>query len=79
VAENQKQDNSTDEKPDEVEIDTGLTKALDSFRKINEVKELSEEQQENLEKKIEIIKDRDIIEVDPPHEPEEYPVCRANS
>jgi len=74
VVENQKQDNSTDEKPDEVEIDTGLTKALDSYRKINEIKELTDEEQENLEKKIEIIKDRDIIEVDPPHEPEEYPV-----
>jgi len=74
VVENQKQDSSTDEKPDEPEIDTGLTKALDSFRKINEVKELSEEQQEDLEKKIEIIKDRDTIEVDPPHEPVEYPV-----
>lgn len=74
VAENQKQDNSTDEKPDEIEIDTGLTKALDSYRKINEVIELTEEEQEDLEKRIEKIKDREIIEVNPPHEPEEIPV-----
>ncbi len=74
VAENQKQGNSTDEKPDEPEIDTGLTKALESYRKINEVNELTEEEQENLEKRIEKIKDRETIEVDSPHEPEEIPV-----
>jgi len=74
VAENQKHDNSTDEKPDEAEIDSGLTKALESYRKINEVKELTEEQQDDLEKRIEKIKDREIIEVDQPHEPEEIPV-----
>jgi len=74
VAENQKHDNSTDEKLDEVEVDSGLTKALESYRKINEVKELTEEEQEDLEKKIEKIKDREIIEVDQPHEPEEIPV-----
>ena len=74
VTENQKHDNSTDEKPDEVEIDSGLTKALESYRKINEVKELTEEEQADLEKRIEKIKDREIIEVDQPHEPEEIPV-----
>jgi len=74
LVENQKLDNSTDEEPNEVEVDTGLTKALDSYRKINEINELTEEQQEDLEKRIEKIKDREIIEVDPPHEPEEIPV-----
>jgi len=74
VTKNQKQDDSTDEKPDEVEVDTGLTKALESYRKINEIKELTEEEQENLEKRIEKIKDREIIEGDQPHEPEEIPV-----
>jgi len=70
----EKHDNSTDEKPDEVEIDTGLTKALESYRKINELKELTEKEQDDLEKRIEKIKDREIIEVDQPHEPEEIPV-----
>ena len=38
VVENQKQDNSTDEKPDEQEIDTWLKKSLYSYIKKNEVK-----------------------------------------
>jgi len=74
VAENQKQGNPTDEKPEEIEIDTGLTKALESYRKINEVKELTEDEQENLEKKIKVIMDRETIEVNPTHEPKEIPV-----
>ena len=60
----------------EPKINAGLTKALDTYRKINEAKkELTEKEQADLEKKLKEIEDREIIEADPiTHEPVEYPV-----
>jgi len=55
----------------EEELDPGLEKALDLFRRINEVNELTEKQQAELEKKIDIIKEREIISTDTPHDPVE--------
>lgn len=56
-------------------INAGLTKALDTYRKINEAKkELTEKEQADLEKKLKEIEDREIIEDEPTHEPVEIPV-----
>ncbi len=70
VVENPEGDSSVDES---VESDAGLVKALDTYRKLIEAKELTEEQQADLEKKIKEIEGRDIIEADAPHEPKEIP------
>jgi len=57
---------------EEVEENTGLTKALDNYRKINEAnKELTEKEQADLEKKLSEIKNREIIETLPDHVPTE--------
>jgi len=53
----------------EEELDPGLKKALDLYRRIHEVIELTDKQQAELEKKIKEIKEREIIEVDSPHDP----------
>jgi len=55
--------------PAEEELDPGLEKALDLYRRINEVVELSDKQQQELEKRILEIKERDTIEIDSPHDP----------
>ncbi len=56
----------------EVEENTGLTKALDTYRKLKEVnKELTEKDQADLENKLTEIEKREIIEIDRPHEPTE--------
>jgi DNA-directed RNA polymerase I, II, and III subunit RPABC2 len=60
-----------------VELDTGLTKALETYRKLIEAKELTEPEQANLEKKIVEIKDREIIETYSPHEPKEHPAVKG--
>ncbi len=59
----------------------GLTKAMDTYRKLVEGKnkliegktELTEKEQADLEKKLKEIEDREIIEIDPIHEPVEIP------
>ncbi len=57
----------------EVEPNLGLTKAMDTFRKLNEAnKELTEKEQAELEERIKEIEDREIIETDPVHEPKEF-------
>lgn len=56
------------------EIDSGLKKALDHYRKLIETKEITESQQATLEKHIKEIEDRPIIENDAVHEPVEIPV-----
>ncbi len=56
------------------EIDSGLKKALDHYRKLIETKEISESQQATLEKHIKEIENRPIIENDTVHEPSEIPV-----
>jgi len=60
----------------EPKTNAGLTKALDTYRKLNEAKkELTEKEQADLEKKLKEIEDREIIEADPKtHEPVEIPV-----
>ena len=53
-------------------MDTGLAKSLNMYRKMIESKgTLTEEQQAELEKKIKIIQERDVVEADTPHEPVE--------
>ncbi len=56
---------------EEPEVDAGLTKALDTYRKLIEADELSEAQQSALEKRIKEIEGREIIESDAPHEPKD--------
>ena len=54
----------------------GLTKAIDTYRKLVEAKkELTEKEQADLEKKLKEIEDREIIPANPiTHEPVEIPV-----
>jgi len=60
----------------EPKTNAGLTKAIDTYRKLVEAKkELTEKEQADLEKKLKEIEDREIIEADPTiHEPVEIPV-----
>lgn len=58
----------------EPEVNAGLTKAMDTYRKLIEAKkELTEKEQADLEKKLKEIEGREIIETDPTHEPVEIP------
>ena len=61
----------------EVETNVGLTKALDTYRKLIEkkvgVEELSEKQQEGLEKRIKEIEEREVVERIEEHDPIEIP------
>ncbi len=56
------------------EADIGLTKALETYRKLIEKNELTDRQQETLENRLKEIQNRDIIETDTPHSPIEIPV-----
>ncbi len=56
----------------------GLTKAVDTYRRLMEAKELSEKEQDDLEKKIKEIEDRDIIEANSEHTPQEIPAEDGN-
>ncbi|HET6518056.1 MAG TPA: DNA-directed RNA polymerase subunit K [Nitrosopumilaceae archaeon] len=59
----------------EAEANAGLTKAMDTYRKLIEAKkELTEKEQSDLEKRLKEIEGREIIETDPTHEPVEIPV-----
>ena len=61
-----------------VEENTGLTKALDAYRKLKEAnKELTEKEQADLEKKLTEIEKREILEIDSDHEPTEFPVKKG--
>lgn len=64
-----------EEQSSEIEAETniGLTKAIDSYRKLIESKELTEKEKSELEKKLKEIEDREIIETDPVHVPKEIP------
>jgi DNA-directed RNA polymerase I, II, and III subunit RPABC2 len=61
----------------EPEENAGLNKALDTYRKLIEKKDdkepLTEKEQENLEKRIKEIEEREIIETVEEHEPAEIP------
>jgi len=63
----------------EPKINAGLTKAIDTYRKLIEAKkELTEKELADLEKKLKEIEDREIIEADPViHEPVEIPVGKG--
>ena len=56
----------------------GLAKAVDTYRKLIEVKELTEKEQHDLEQKIKLIEDRDVIEANTVHTPTEIPVEKGN-
>jgi len=57
---------------------SGLVKALETYRKLMEAnKELTEKEQKELEKKLKEIEEREIIETDSSHEPTEIPVERG--
>ncbi len=53
-------------------MDAGLAKALDAYRKLIEVDELTEQQQSDLEVRITEIEKREVIEVDVDHDPVEF-------
>ena len=61
----------------EVETNAGLNKALDTYRKLIEKKvdaePLTEKEQQNLEKRIKEIEEREIVETVEEHEPTETP------
>jgi len=61
----------------DVEVNTGLNKALDTYRKLIEKNEglepLTEKQQESLEKRIKEIEAREVVETIEEHEPVEIP------
>ena len=71
VVENSEGSESAEVQSEEPEVDAGLTKALDTYRKLIEVDELTEQQQSELEKRIQEIQSREIIESDTAHEAEE--------
>jgi len=63
---------STDEVKEESSSEKSVNTAISAYRKIKEGKlELSEKELEQLDKECKIIHDREIIEVNPGHEPTE--------
>ena len=67
-------DEAEEVKAEEVEVEenTGLTKALNSYRKLKEAnKELTDKEQADLEEKLTEIEKREIIETLPDHVPTE--------
>jgi len=77
VVNEEKQNKQVSESVEESEANEniGLEKALANYRKLMEAnKELTESEQAQLEKKIKEIENREIVEIQPPHEPVEIPV-----
>jgi DNA-directed RNA polymerase I, II, and III subunit RPABC2 len=70
-----------EEEDAEVEENVGLNKALDTYRKLIDRKDLveplTEKEQENLEKKIKEIENREVVEKIEEHDPIEIP-CEKN-
>lgn len=64
---------SVEEIPEEVEENAGLTKAMDTYRKLIEKEDLTDKQQEDLESKLKEIEAREIVEKVEDHIPEEIP------
>ncbi len=76
LSESNKQELAVEKEIEEAEVEenAGLTKALDTYRKLKEAnKELTEKEQADLEKKLTEIEKREIIEIDAVHEPTEIP------
>jgi len=69
------------ESPEEPEENAGLNKALDTYRKLIEKKDgveaLTEKEQEDLEKKLKQIEEREVVERVDEHDPIEIP-CEKN-
>lgn len=69
------------ETPEEPEENAGLNKALDTYRKLIEKKDgveaLTEKEQDNLEKKLKQIEEREVVERVEEHDPIEIP-CEKN-
>ncbi len=64
----------------ETEENAGLTKALDTYRKLFEKKgadPLTEKEQENFQKRIDAIEEREVVEKIIEHDPVEIP-CEKN-
>ena len=65
---------------DQVEENAGLNKALDTYRKLIDRKDLveplTEKEQDNLEKRIKEIEDREVVERIEEHEPVEIPCVK---
>ena len=66
---------------EEIDTNLGLTKALDTYRKLIDRKDLeeplTEKQQEDLEKRISEIEEREVVEKIDEHDPVEIP-CEKN-
>ena len=61
---------STDEVKEKADVGNSVENAINAYRKIKEgKKELTEKELEDLEKECKVIQDREIIEVDPDHQP----------
>ncbi|NIP62963.1 MAG: DNA-directed RNA polymerase subunit K [Nitrosopumilaceae archaeon] len=74
----QKEEGTTESETEaEPEVNIGLNKAIDTYKKIIEREELTEKEKEELEKRIKEIEKRDVIETDEKHEPIEIPVERG--
>jgi len=74
LSESNEQELAVEKEIEEAEENAGLTKALDTYRRLKELnKELTEKEQADLEKKLSEIKNRKIIEMDPDHAPTEIP------
>lgn len=58
---------------EQVLANAGLTKAVDAYRRLIEAKEPGEKELEDLEKKVREIEERDVIETNIEHEPQEIP------
>ncbi len=59
----------------EKDVGNSLSNALSAYRKIKEgKKELTEKELSDLDKECKIIENREIIEIDPVHEPQEIPL-----
>lgn len=58
---------------DQMLADAGLAKAVDTYRKIREAKDLTDEEKEELDREIAEMKSRDVIETNTDHTPEEIP------
>ena len=77
MSESNKQELAVEKEIEEAEVEenVGLTKALDTYRKLKEAnKELTEKEQSDLEKKLTEIEKREILEINSVHEPTEIPV-----
>lgn len=61
----------------EVEENAGLTKAMDTYRKLIEKEELTDKQKEELEKKLKEIESREIIDTIEEHVSQEIPCAKG--